>query len=116
MHSDRQFEALEISVEETKRRMDAGDPTILIDVREPEEHALAQLAGAELIPMGTIPQHLAHLEGLSDDQALIVFCHLGVRSLMVVEWLRGHGVDNVQSMQGGIDAWSRVIDPAVTRY
>jgi rhodanese-related sulfurtransferase len=45
-----------------------------------------------------------------------VFCHHGVRSLHVVNWLRGHGIENAQSMQGGIDAWSRRIDPTVPRY
>ena len=117
MHSACQSEApLEVSVEQSSARLQRGDAVALIDVREPEEHAIAQLAGAELTPMGTVPQSLALLERLSDGKALIVFCHHGVRSLHVAQWLRGQGIDNAQSMQGGIDAWSRLIDPAVPRY
>ena len=63
----------------------------LIDVREAEEHAICHIAGAELIPMRTIPQHLQSLDG---DTPLIVFCHHGVRSLNVVDWLRRQGVEN----------------------
>jgi len=47
---------------------------------------------------------------------LIVFCHHGVRSLSVVDWLRRQGVENCQSMAGGIDAWSTMIDASVPRY
>ena len=86
----------------------------LIDVREPGEYALARIDGAELIPMRAMPQHLSDLE--ESDDLLIVFCHHGVRSLSVVEWLRRQGVERCQSMSGGIDLWSRAIDPAVPRY
>ncbi len=113
MHSSCQFE---ISVGDVQQRLANGESVALIDVREPDEHAIASLAGAELIPLGTIPQRLPHLEGLSDEKPLIVFCHHGVRSLHVVNWLRAHGVENAQSMQGGIDAWSRSVDPTVPRY
>lgn len=113
MHSGCQSE---ISVEEVHQRVAHGEAVALIDVREPEEHVIAGLPGAELIPMGTVPQRLPHLEGLSDLKPLIVFCHHGVRSLHVVNWLRGRGIENAQSMQGGIDAWSRRIDPTVPRY
>jgi rhodanese-related sulfurtransferase len=85
-------------------------------VREPGEHAIAAIASAELIPMGTIPQRLSELDGRADEAPLIVFCHAGVRSLMVVNWLRNQGVDNCVSMSGGIDQWSREIDASVPRY
>jgi rhodanese-related sulfurtransferase len=113
MHSGCQSE---ITVAEAHQRVANGESVALIDVREPEEHALASLAGAELIPMGSIPQRLAHLELVSGEKSLIVFCHHGVRSLHVVNWLRAHGIENAQSMEGGIDAWSRSIDPTVPRY
>ena len=108
--------SLEVSVSEVKRRLDAGDKLQMIDVREPHEHDVASIAGADLIPMNTIPQRLSELDGRSDEAVLIVFCHAGVRSLMVVNWLRNQGVDACLSMTGGIDQWSREIDPSVPRY
>ena len=108
--------ALEITPVELKARLDGGEHIKLIDVREPGEHAICQIEGAELIPMQTIPHHLPVLDGYSVDSVLCVFCHHGVRSLSVVDWLRRQGVDNCQSMAGGIDRWSREIDPQVPRY
>jgi len=86
----------------------------MIDVREPAEHAICQIEGATLIPMRSIPQHLHELNAV--PARTIVFCHHGVRSLTVVDWLRRQGVENSQSMSGGIDLWSVEIDPAVPRY
>jgi len=107
---------LEISVQEVKRRADAGEKLILVDVREPAEFQLARLPGAELIPMRTVPAELQRVEALSDDGALVVYCHHGVRSLNVVNWLREQGVAGCQSMAGGIDRWSLEVDPSVPRY
>jgi rhodanese-related sulfurtransferase len=104
----------EIDPAAVKARLDAGERLRLIDVREPAEHALAGIAGTELIPMRSIPQHLNDLE--NSAQPLIVLCHHGVRSLSVVDWLRRQGVANCQSMSGGIDLWSLTIDPSVPRY
>lgn len=101
---------------EVKRLLDQGVAIHLIDVREPEEHRLTHIEGAELIPMRTIPARLPALEGMADDGALIVFCHHGVRSLQVVNWLREQGVAACQSMAGGIDRWSLEVDPGVPRY
>jgi rhodanese-related sulfurtransferase len=106
----------EISVAEVKRRLDAGEKLHLIDVREPNEFAMASIGGAELIPMRQIPAQLQSLEGQADEAPLIVFCHHGVRSLNVVNWLRNQGLASCQSMSGGIDAWSLSIDPTVPRY
>ena len=105
---------LEITVHEVKRQLDAPEPVLLIDVREPAEYALARIEGAELIPMQTIPERITHLE--DRDEPLVFICHHGVRSLQVAAWLREHGVENAQSMMGGIDAWSRLIDLRVPRY
>lgn len=109
--------ALEITPAEVKAGLEAGAHIRLIDVREPDEHAVCQIAGAELMPMRTVPQHLAELDAADPPGTLIcVFCHHGVRSLSVVDWLRRHGVENCRSMAGGIDRWSREIDPRVPRY
>ena len=107
---------MEIAPRDAKSRMDAGEKLRLIDVREPFEFHLARIEGAELIPMGTVPAELQRLEALADDETLIVYCHHGVRSLQVVNWLREQGVTECQSMSGGIDQWSREIDPGVPRY
>jgi rhodanese-related sulfurtransferase len=109
-------QAMEITPAEVKRLLDAGETLHLIDVREVPEHATCSIAGAELIPMNTIPQQLQHLETLADEAPLIVFCHHGVRSLTVVNWLRQQGVAECSSMSGGIDQWSLSIDPSVPRY
>jgi rhodanese-related sulfurtransferase len=107
---------MEVTVEDVKRRLDAGEKLTLIDVREPFEHQVAQIEGAELIPMQTVPEQLAGLQEKAGEAPLIVFCHHGVRSLNVVNWLRRQGVENSWSMAGGIDVWSLAIDPAVPRY
>ena len=104
----------EVSAFDVKRRLDSGEPLRLIDVREPWEFQLSRIEGAELIPMQTVAQQLQSLD--RDEGTLIVVCHHGVRSLSVVDWLRRQGVENCQSMAGGIDHWSLQIDPAVPRY
>ena len=107
---------LEITPQEVKRRLDAGEKLVLIDVRESSEFQQTRIAGAELIPMRSVPAELSRLEARGDDGALIVFCHHGVRSLNVVNWLREQGLSECQSMAGGIDRWSCEIDPSVPRY
>jgi len=107
---------LEISPQDVKHRLDSGEKITLIDVREPSEFAQARLENAELVPMRTVPAELSRLDAHTDVGALIVFCHHGVRSLNVVNWLREQGVDACQSMAGGIDRWSIEIDPSVPRY
>ena len=107
---------IEVAPQEVQRRRQAGEKLVLIDVREPAEFQTARIEGAELIPMHTIPAELPRLDALADDNTLIVFCHRGVRSLNVVNWLREQGVANCQSMAGGTDRWSLEIDPSVPRY
>ena len=88
---------------------------LLLDCRTPEEHATASIAGATLIPMQEIPQRVAELEAWR-TQPIVVHCHHGMRSLQVVQWLRKQGFAQAQSMSGGIDAWSKEIDPSVGQY
>lgn len=107
---------LETTAHEVKRRLDAGETLQLIDVREPFEHQIAQIANSELIPMNTIPAALQQIEEKSNGGVLIVFCHHGMRSLSVVNWLRQQGVTDCQSMSGGIERWSTDVDSSVPRY
>ena len=87
---------------------------ILLDVREPWEAATASISGAIFIPMGEITSR-AQAE-LDPDKPIVVMCHHGARSLSVTMWLRNQGFDHAQSLIGGIDEWSRKIDPAIPRY
>ena len=109
-------DTLEVSPSETNSRLTGENAAILIDVREPEEFALARIDGAQLVPMQSVPGELQRLEAMADERDLIVMCHHGVRSLQVVAWLREHGIENCFSVSGGIDQWSREIDPGVPRY
>jgi len=104
----------EISVTDVKTRLDRGDSVVLLDVREPWETATSSIDGAVCIPMGELPAR-ANNE-LDPDSEIVVFCHLGMRSLNVTAWLREQGYDHVQSMAGGIDRWTREIDPKVPLY
>lgn len=107
---------LETTPRDIQQRLAAGEKLLLVDVREPHEFQLARISGAELIPMRTVPAQLQRLEAAADDAMLIVYCHHGVRSLNVVNWLREQGVGSCQSMTGGIDRWSLEIDPSIPRY
>jgi rhodanese-related sulfurtransferase len=106
----------EMTPAEVKRRLDAGEKLFLIDVREQNEYATARIPGSELIPMNTVPAALTDLEGKDDQGTIVVFCHHGMRSANVTQWLRGQGLRNVASMSGGIDQWSTDVDPSVPRY
>jgi rhodanese-related sulfurtransferase len=104
---------LEITPTEVKQRLDRGEKLVLVDVREPWESDICKIAGATLIPMGTVP---ANLQALDTDDEIVVYCHRGMRSLDVTVWLRGQGVERAKSLAGGIERWSLEIDPNVPRY
>jgi rhodanese-related sulfurtransferase len=104
----------EITAEAYLQQRSNPEPPLLLDVREPWEAQTASLAGALLMPMGEVTSR-AHTE-LDPDQPIVVLCHHGQRSLSVTMWLRNQGFDHAQSLAGGIDAWSRTIDPTVPRY
>jgi rhodanese-related sulfurtransferase len=103
----------EISVSELKRMHDAHERFTLLDVREDDELATASLGFAQHIPMGSIPERIGELERAGD---IVVMCHGGTRSGRVARYLRENGFTSVANLAGGIDAWSREIDPAVPTY
>ena len=106
--------SLEVTtVELVELRSDAD--LLLLDCREPDEYAIACIEGARLIPMQVIPLRLGELEPWREKR-LVVHCHHGVRSLRVVEFLRGKGFATAQSLAGGIEAWSLEVDAGVPRY
>lgn len=104
---------LEIAPAELKQTLDRGEKIVLIDVREHWEYDLSRIAGAKLIPMGSIP---GNLQVLDSDEPVVCYCHHGMRSLDVTVWLRAQGVENVRSLAGGIDRWSLEVDANVPRY
>ncbi len=107
---------LEVTPQVAKSRLSDRKQAVLVDVREPQEWALAQIEGAELIAMGSVPTEFPKLEGLADSGDLLILCHHGVRSLQVTMWLRERGIENCFSVTGGIDRWSREVDETVPRY
>ena len=107
------FANIEIAPREVEALIARGGKFLFVDVREKWEHETARIEGAVLIPLREIPASLPRLAGTSE---IVLFCHHGMRSLSVVDWLRRQGVGNCRSMAGGIDAWSLQIDPAVPRY
>ena len=93
-----------------------GQPLVL-DVREPQERALASVApdGLEVlsIPMGVIPVRIHELPA---DRPIACLCHHGARSMQVALFLQSRGFEDLANIAGGIDAWSLDRDPAIARY
>jgi rhodanese-related sulfurtransferase len=104
----------EISVAEVAQLRTSGQDVTLLDVREPWEVNTAAVEGFVNIPMGELAAR-ANTE-LDPDKHIVVMCHHGARSLSVTAWLRREGFENSQSMAGGIDQWTREIDPKVPLY
>ena len=103
----------EIQPEEVKRLRDGQAEFTFLDCREPWEYEAAHIEGTKHIPMQDIP---ARIQELDPEDHIIVICHHGVRSMNVTAWLRQQGFDKVQSVGGGIDRWSRVVDSKVPTY
>jgi adenylyltransferase/sulfurtransferase len=102
-----------LSVLELKRKMDAGEPLALVDVRESWEYDIAHIAGSKLIPLDELEERLVELPR---DGVLILQCHSGGRSEQATRLLQEAGFANVFNLEGGIEAWSREVDRTVPRY
>ncbi|MDF1501776.1 HesA/MoeB/ThiF family protein [Roseisolibacter sp. H3M3-2] len=103
----------EIAPAELAARLQGAEPPLVLDVREPWEHAIARVDGARLVPLNSLP---AALSTLDPGRAYVTLCHHGVRSRMAAEFLRERGLPRVANLRGGIDAWSDEVDPAVPKY
>jgi sulfur-carrier protein adenylyltransferase/sulfurtransferase len=103
----------EITPRALAERLRAGEPPELLDVREPYEWSIARLPGARLVPLDVLPDAV---ETLDRGAELIVYCHHGVRSAAAVAWLRERGFVRARNLTGGIDRWSREVDPSTRRY
>jgi adenylyltransferase/sulfurtransferase len=102
-----------VSVRELKRKMDEAEAFTLVDVREPYEYEIARIAGSRLIPLGELETHVNELPRTG---TLVLQCHSGMRSEHAVRLLQQAGFENAYNLEGGIEAWSVEIDPAVPRY
>ena len=103
----------EIMPEEVKAQLEGASRPVLLDVREPWEIEIARIEGSKNIPMGDVPMRVQELD---PEEHIVVVCHHGVRSANVTMWLRNEGYDRAQSMRGGIDLWSKTVDPSVPVY
>jgi adenylyltransferase/sulfurtransferase len=102
-----------ITVEELAANLQSHQRVTLLDVRDPGERALASIPGAILIPLDELA---LRLDELNPASAYVVTCHKGGRSLRACALLREAGFKQVQSLQGGVDAWAQRIDPSMARY
>jgi adenylyltransferase/sulfurtransferase len=109
----------QLTATEVHALLGSASPPQLIDVREPWEYETAHIAGAALIPMGSIPlaiQPGGALAEVARDTPMIIQCHHGGRSNQVAHFLATQGFTQVMNFDGGIDAWSIEVDPRVARY
>ena len=104
---------LGISPKKVKEMLDKKEDFLLLDVREPFEHACSNIPRAQLVPLNEIP---AHLSEWPKDKPIVTMCHHGIRSLAAAEFLVRNGFKNVKSMNGGIDAYAVEADPKIKRY
>lgn len=86
---------------------------VLLDVREPWEYERARIAGAQLVPMREVPGRLGEIDPARE---VVAICHHGGRSAQVALFLEKNGYSKVHNLVGGVDAWSRTVDPAVPTY
>lgn len=103
---------MEIGVDEANERRAGGDLWFL-DVREDPEFRTCHLHPDGFIPMGELGEKWPEVPA---DKEVVVYCHHGMRSLTATKFLRSHGIVRARSLRGGIEQWSRTIDPTVPRY
>lgn len=106
----------EVTAQDVKVRIDAGEALVLIDVRQPEELEICGIEAAHLFPLPNLKSSIGEIAALAEGRAIITFCHHGHRSVQAAVFLREAGIGRVHSMAGGIDAWSRTVDANVPRY
>jgi rhodanese-related sulfurtransferase/DUF971 family protein len=104
---------IQIEPRELAALLQTTNPPKLLDVRTPDEAAMAQLEGAQLVD-----DRLAReiMETWPKETPIVLYCHVGERSLDAASYLIGHGFTNVRSLAGGIDAWAQNVDPKMPRY
>ena len=108
----------QISVEDLAGRLATGDKTIqLVDVREPQELAIATIPGFVNLPLSEFADWNQQIFTMLNPQAeTLVLCHHGIRSAQMCQWLVTQGFTNVKNISGGIAAYSQLVDPAIPQY
>ncbi|MDJ0619650.1 MAG: rhodanese-like domain-containing protein [Calothrix sp. MO_192.B10] len=108
----------QISVEEVAQRLSAGESEIqLVDVREPQEVAIASIDGFVNLPLSEFAQWAEQVPSRFNPQTeTLVLCHHGMRSAQMCQWLLSQGFTNVKNISGGIDAYSVLVDPSIPQY
>ena len=104
---------LTITVEELSRKLNAKEPVVLVDVREPQEWEINRLEGAKFIPVNELPSRVSEL---STADEIVVYCKGGQRSSYAVRFLRDIGFKKVKNLTGGIIEWVLKVDPSMMRY
>jgi rhodanese-related sulfurtransferase len=107
-----------ISVEQLAQRIaESSEGLQLIDVREPQEVAIARLEGFENLPLSEYAEWSEQIRTHFNPEAeTLVLCHHGIRSAQMCEWLVTQGFTHVKNITGGIDAYSIVVDRSIPRY
>jgi adenylyltransferase/sulfurtransferase len=103
----------EIGARALAEKSERGEDFMLVDVREPHEYEIARIPGSTLIPLNSLPERLAELDS---SREIVLHCHHGQRSMRALEFLRQSGYRKLKNLRGGIDSWSREVDPSVPRY
>jgi adenylyltransferase/sulfurtransferase len=96
-----------------KKRLDAGDDVLILDVREPNEYQICRIPGSVLIPLGELPRRYAELP---KDKDIVAHCKMGGRSAKATEFLQSVGFKNVKNLRGGILDWIDKVDPSQPKY
>ncbi len=107
-------DAWEITPLELRRRLDLGEPLVLVDVRESWEVNLASIPGSLVIPLNEIEYRAEEELDPLDD--IVLICHHGIRSMEAALVLWDLGYEHVMSLAGGIDRWTTQVDPSLNRY
>ncbi len=102
----------EVTAEELKRELEAGEDVFILDVREPHESQICNLGG-HLIPLGELARRAHELDS---SREIVVHCHIGARSAKAVTFLRQAGFRKVRNLAGGIRAWAERIDRTMPKY
>lgn len=106
---------LQLTPQELQQRLVQNLPTLLVDVREPWEHQICALPGDVLVPMSELQERHEEIRP-QPEQLVVCYCHHGVRSLHAAAFLQMHGLTQVASLRGGIEAWAAELDPQMPRY
>ena len=105
----------QLTVQELAEKLESEESLLLLDVRQEWEHQTARLPNSLLIPLDQLMARVEEIQP-EPEQPLVIYCHHGLRSQSAAHLLEHLGYQNVYNLQGGIDAWSLLVDPTLPRY